>query len=339
MSLVSGDAGVQSAGTAADAAGAKNAEQQNVTRRFGTAFPGKFREMDQNIRAWMEERRTAVEDLLKRRMDSYRGDAPEILADAMSYSLLAGGKRLRPMLVIAAAEACGASGSEKAVLDAAVGIEMIHTYSLIHDDLPSMDNDEFRRGMPTNHRKFGEALALLAGDALLTEAFAVISEGSEPCRAGLCALFARHAGARGMVGGQVEDTVASCREDTVDFLDRINRRKTGDLLALACAAGACAAGASAAVVGDLEKVGFLMGLAFQQWDDVLDVEGDPQLMGKAVGNDAQQHKLTYPGLIGLEETRNSARKRIQEAKALIASHLSGAVHLSALADAMIERKN
>ena len=311
-----------------------------------------------DFRAWMAEGRQQIEALLSELMAGYRGDVPDALCEAMAYSLLAGGKRLRPLLVMAAAEACsvekGADGaaldvlSIPAVRDAAAAVEMIHTYSLIHDDLPSMDNDDMRRGQPTSHKKFGEALALLAGDALLTEAFAVVGgahragtgENADDAavRGKLCGLFARHAGARGMVGGQVDDTVSQ-REDTVEFLDRINLRKTGDLLALSCAAGACAVGAPDALIQRLAHVGFLMGLAFQQWDDVLDVEGDPLLMGKSTGNDAQQHKLTYPGLIGLDETRESARARVREAQEILSPMLPAAAHLRALAAAMVDRKN
>ena len=294
--------------------------------------------MTDDLKGWMEDSRRRIEGALRAMLDSYRGQVPELLAESMAYSLLAGGKRLRPLLVVAAAEAFGASGNELTVTDAAVAIEMIHTYSLIHDDLPAMDNDDLRRGMPTSHRKFGEAAAILAGDGLLTEAFAVVSGGDEPCRLKLCALFARHAGARGMVGGQVDDT-ASERHETLAFLDQVNRRKTGDLLALSCAAGACAAGADSEAIAEMQKLGWLLGHAFQQWDDVLDVEGDPALMGKAAGNDAQQHKLTYPRLIGLEETRQSARDKIREARALIAPYLPAAAHLDALAGAMIDRKN
>ena len=294
--------------------------------------------MTDNFQSWMDGTRQRVEGALRSMLDSYRGQVPELLAESMAYSLLAGGKRLRLLLVVAAAEAFGASGRERVVTDAAVAIEMIHTYSLIHDDLPAMDNDDFRRGMPTSHRKFGEAAAILAGDGLLTEAFAVVSGGDEPSRLRLCALFARHAGARGMVGGQVDDTVSE-REDTEAFLDQVNRRKTGDLLALSCAAGACAAGANDEVIGSMQRIGWLMGHAFQQWDDVLDVEGDPALMGKAAGNDAQQHKLTYPRLIGVEATRQSARNKIQEARALIAPWLPAAAHRDALAGAMIDLKH
>ena len=223
-------------------------------------------------------------------------------------------------------------------MDAAIAIEMVHTYSLIHDDLPAMDNDDFRRGLPTSHRKFGEAMAILAGDALLTEVFAVLTRGSEPCRKDLCALFALHSGARGMVGGQVDDTTSE-REDSVAFLDRVNRRKTGDLLALSAAAGGCAVGVDQGRIESLQRVGYLMGHAFQQWDDVLDVEGDPALMGKAAGNDAQQGKLTYPGLIGLDATRAAARQKIAEARSLIEPWMPQAQALMGLAGAMIDRRH
>ncbi|MDR0967115.1 MAG: polyprenyl synthetase family protein [Myxococcales bacterium] len=292
------------------------------------------------LKNWMDDARVRVEAALRQMLDGYRGHVPELLHESMSYSLLAGGKRIRPLLVLGSAEACaGASASlQRAVMDAAVAIEMVHTYSLIHDDLPSMDNDDLRRGLPTNHRKFSESTAILAGDGLLTEVFAVLAKGTEPCRTRLCALFAKHSGARGMVGGQVDDT-SSEREDTVAFLDRINRRKTGDLLALSCAAGACAAGADETRIESMARIGYLMGHAFQQWDDVLDVEGDPALMGKATGNDAQQAKLTYPRLIGLDETRRAAHRNIDEARALIEPWMPRAEALMALAGAMVDRKS
>ncbi len=295
--------------------------------------------MSFDLRTWMDGARARIESALGQMLDTYRGQIPDLLHDAIGYSLLAGGKRLRPLLALASAEACGGAeaGGARPVMDAAIAVEMVHTYSLIHDDLPAMDNDDFRRGQPTNHRKFGEAMAILAGDALLTEVFAVLTSGPEPCRQDLCALFARHAGARGMVGGQVDDT-ASARENSVAFLDRINRRKTGDLLALACAAGACAVGADAGRREVLERIGYLMGHAFQQWDDVLDVGGDPALMGKAVGNDAQQGKLTYPRLIGLEETRQAAHRKIAEARALIEPWMPQAQALMGLAGAMVDRR-
>lgn len=294
--------------------------------------------MSFDLHIWMDGAREQIESALGQMLDTYRGQIPELLHESMGYSLLAGGKRLRPLLTLASAEACGGTrDTERAVIDAALAIEMVHTYSLIHDDLPAMDNDDFRRGQPTNHRKFGEAMAILAGDALLTEVFAVLTRGQEACRRDLCALFARHAGARGMVGGQVDDT-ASAREDSVEFLDRINRRKTGDLLALACTAGACAAGAPPARIEAMARIGYLLGHAFQLWDDVLDVEGDPALMGKAAGNDAQQGKLTYPRLIGLDETRRAAHRKIAEARALIEPWMPRAQALMALAGAMVDRR-
>lgn len=296
--------------------------------------------MSFDLRTWMERAREEVEAALSQTLDAYLGEVPEQLNEAMRYSLLAGGKRLRPLVVLAAAEAFAgaASRDNPAVMDAAIAIEMVHTYSLIHDDLPAMDNDDFRRGLPTSHRKFGEAMAILAGDALLTEVFAVLTRGSEPCRKDLCALFALHSGARGMVGGQVDDTTSE-REDSVDFLDRVNRRKTGDLLALSAAAGGCAVGVDQGHIESLQRVGYLMGHAFQQWDDVLDVEGDPALMGKAAGNDAQQGKLTYPGLIGLDATRAAARQKIAEARSLIEPWMPRAQALMGLAGAMIDRRH
>jgi geranylgeranyl diphosphate synthase, type II len=250
------------------------------------------------------------------------GELPELLRESMRYSLLAGGKRLRPVLVIATAEALG--GDEDKALPFACAIEMIHTYSLIHDDLPCMDDDDFRRGKPTNHKVFGEAQAILAGDALLTEAFGLMVAGAR--KAGLppeTALTivdegARFAGARGMVGGQVWDLLSENRPVSLEGLERIHRRKTGDLIAYSVRVGARVAGVNDGELMDaLTRFAYGLGLAFQIQDDILDVVGDEKLIGKPVGSDEANRKATYPALLGLEKSRELLQEVTENAKSAI----------------------
>ena len=269
------------------------------------------------------------------------GECPQRLREAMSYSLLAGGKRLRPVLVLMACEACG--GDTEAALPAAFAIEMIHTYSLIHDDLPAMDDDDYRRGRLTNHKVFGEALAVLAGDALLTLAFEVVARDVRPSAvaAACCADLAFAAGACGMVGGQVADLEAesqSGREtESLAHLQSIHRRKTGRLIRSALTLGGRIAQADVATLGRLDHYGTCIGLAFQIADDVLDVTGTQDKLGKGVGKDAGHGKLTYPGLIGLERSRQMARDLIDEACLAIAPWGERGRRLEALAHFVLER--
>ncbi len=250
---------------------------------------------------------------------------PAELREAMQYSLLAGGKRMRPVLVLLACEACG--GEIEAALPAACALEMVHTYSLIHDDLPAMDDDALRRGRPTNHKQFGEAMAILAGDALLTLAFEVLATETQPPQvaAACCAELASAAGAVGMVGGQVADLDAenSCQnpefEPTLEQLESIHRRKTGRLLTCGLVMGARIAGAEHSTLVGLESFGKAVGLAFQIADDLLDVTGNPAKMGKGVRKDADHGKLTYPSLLGIDESRNRAEALIRQACDAIAS--------------------
>jgi geranylgeranyl diphosphate synthase type II len=231
----------------------------------------------------------------------------------MRYSLLAGGKRLRPLLAVLACEACGGSPGE--ALPAAVAIEMVHTYSLIHDDLPAMDDDDFRRGRPTCHREFGEALAILAGDALLTRAFEVLCESLPPAvAAACCGDLARAAGPSGMVAGQVADLEAESSgvRDAAE-LEGIHRRKTGALLRSALTLGGRIAGAEPAVLEALAGYGRDVGLAFQIVDDLLDIAGDPAKMGKGTRKDAVHGKLTYPALLGEAESHAKAASLIDRA--------------------------
>jgi geranylgeranyl diphosphate synthase type II len=266
--------------------------------------------------------------------------SPPRLTEAMRYSLMAGGKRLRPILVLLAAEACG--GNESAAMPAACALEMIHTYSLIHDDLPAMDDDDLRRGQPTNHKVFGEAMAILAGDGLLTLAFQVLAEGAPPARAGACcAALARAAGALGMVGGQADDVQRamgqSTEPDTLETLESIHARKTGALLNTALELGALTAGAAPEEERSLAEYGARLGLAFQIVDDLLDVEGDEATVGKRLGKDKDQNKLTFPGLLGVGESRRRAVELVSEACTALAPFGPRASRLEALAHYVLER--
>ncbi|QDT98962.1 polyprenyl synthetase family protein [Gimesia aquarii] len=265
-------------------------------------------------------------------------DCPPILKEAMSYSLSAGGKRLRPILVLLSCEACG--GELEAALPAACAIEMVHTYSLIHDDLPAMDNDDLRRGMPTNHIKFGEANAILAGDALLTLAFEIMASQIKinSCAAECCADLANAAGPEGMVGGQVADLESEhLNNSTLETLEAIHRRKTGRLICSALTIGARIGGADTTMLRNLEKYGTYIGLAFQITDDLLDLTGDAEKMGKGVRKDAKHGKLTYPSLIGVEESRQRAQNLIDEACLSIAPLGSHGQRLEELAHFVLER--
>jgi len=286
--------------------------------------------------AWLSVRRDHVEAALDRFLASLT-EAPPAVTAAMRYSLLAGGKRLRPMLVLAASEACGTQlgldpeQAEAVALPAACAIELIHTYSLIHDDLPSMDNDSMRRGRPTSHIVHGEALAILAGDALLTEAFTLLARehtvdgvdrralAERQLRA--VRILAEAAGAIGMVGGQVLDLQAAAPGAAP--LDRtslaaMHARKTGALIRGAALAGATLAGADGPMIDAISAYGVSIGLAFQIVDDILDVEGASAELGKTAGKDAAAGKPTYPSIYGLHESRRLAAACVDEAVTTLA---------------------
>jgi geranylgeranyl diphosphate synthase type II len=244
-------------------------------------------------------------------------DAPQILKDAMQYSLEAGGKRIRPLLLFAALSAFG-ENPEKGIL-AASAIEMIHTYSLIHDDLPSMDNDDLRRGKPTNHKVFGEATAILAGDGLLTYAFEVIGKipfeyADAETKLQLIIELAKAAGAEGMVGGQIADMEGEEKSLSLEELEYIHIHKTGKLLKFSVLAGAIIAGANESHMEGLSAFAHHLGLAFQIQDDILDLIGTEELIGKPVGSDTANHKSTYPGLLSLDGARNALQTQIDLAK-------------------------
>ena len=236
------------------------------------------------------------------------------LAESMEYSLMAGGKRLRPILVMAAADAVGARGTD--FVQAACGIEMIHTYSLIHDDLPAMDNDDYRRGKLTNHKVFGEALAILAGDALLTQAFEVIlRQQGVPAQVLLEVLreLSIAAGPNGMVGGQVIDMLSEGKRISMEELRKMHMGKTGALFRAAIRSGAILGGASEAQLAALTTYADCFGLAFQITDDILDVVGDEAVIGKPVGSDERNEKSTYVTLTSLEEAKKLAADTVQQA--------------------------
>lgn len=265
-------------------------------------------------------------------------DDPTPLAAAMRYAVTGGGKRVRPFLVYAAGRALGAPLER---LDApAAAVEFIHAYSLVHDDLPAMDDDDLRRGRPTCHRAFDEATAILAGDALQGLAFSALAEAGElpeATRLRMVASLSRAAGAEGMVGGQARDINAVGRETDLAGLEAMHRRKTGALIEASARLGGLAAGADDATLGTLERYAAAVGLAFQIQDDILDVVGDTETLGKTGGADAAREKPTYPALLGLEGARERARAMVDDALEALAELGDGAEPLRDLARYVIER--
>jgi len=296
--------------------------------------------MAESSAEWMDswpDMRARVEERLRVYLE-VDADCPTALRESMQYSLLDGGKRLRPILVLLACDAC--AGDVEAALPAACAIEMLHTYSLIHDDLPAMDDDELRRGRPTNHVQFGEAQAILAGDALLTLAFEVLARDVRPpdVAAACCVELAAAAGMTGMVGGQVADLQAEeSGSGSLEQLESIHRRKTGRLLQCALSLGGRIACAQEKSLEALSRFGICVGLAFQIADDVLDITGNRKRMGKGVGKDACRGKLTYPSLLGVEASQAKARTLIEEAIQAIVSFGERGRRLEQLAQFVLER--
>jgi geranylgeranyl diphosphate synthase, type II len=279
---------------------------------------------------------------------------PTRLREAMQYSLLAPGKRLRPLLVLLAAEACG--GTIASAMPAACAVEMIHTYSLVHDDLPAMDDDDLRRGRPTCHKAFDEATAVLVGDALLTLAFEVLANEIQPpaVAAACCAALAQAAGPCGMVGGQMDDVAGDCHNFRLSengtgpldvtspspsllHLDSIHRRKTGAMIRVSLRLGALIAAATSDQLAALDDYGHRLGLAFQITDDLLDVQSSEDLTGKRVGKDAEQGKLTFPGILGLDQSTQYARQLVSEASEALVPFGADAEGLQAVALFVLER--
>jgi geranylgeranyl diphosphate synthase type II len=295
------------------------------------------------LQDYLHEKRVEVEARLEAALRPEPG-LPESLREAMRYSLLAPGKRLRPVLTAMACEACGGGDP----WPAAAAVEMIHAYSLIHDDLPAMDDDDLRRGRPTCHKVYSEALAILAGDALQALAFQTLADGYPPATAAACCReLARAVGAAGMVGGQADDlaweraaTDAPGRD--LAGLERVHARKTGALIRACLRLGAVASHAPSADVPPdllrrLDEYGRCLGLAFQIIDDLLDVEGDAGQTGKRVGKDAARGKLTYPGILGVEESRRRAERLGDDARAAVAPLGPAALRLTELVAYVLER--
>ncbi len=290
-------------------------------------------------------RRAAVDAALERLLPTSPA-CPPLIADAMRYTLFAGGKRLRPLLALAAADsvAQGGPADDRAVLPAACAVELIHAYSLVHDDLPAMDNDNLRRGQPTAHVVYGEGIAILAGDALLTEAFRILARGQASetpdrrnRRLRTLERIAAAAGAEGMVGGQVLDLSATGAAAFDEArLRAMHERKTGALIRAAAVAGAIMGGSSAATADAVDRYAAHLGLAFQIVDDILDVEGAREEIGKTAGKDAEAGKPTYPALFGISESRRRAAGSIADAKAALGAAGIGG-RLLEIADWVLDR--
>lgn len=267
-------------------------------------------------------------------------EIPSSLKDSMDYSLQAGGKRIRPILLLAVVHELG--GSHPDALKVAAAIEIIHTYSLIHDDLPSMDNDDLRRGMPTNHKVYGEAVAILAGDALLTYSFGVVARlqhVSSDDKIRLIDLMSVSAGAEGMVGGQVLDIEGEEKKLSLEELEQVHRLKTGALLTYSILAGAILGGATPEQILAFSKFGEHIGLAFQIQDDILDVTGTSQELGKTAGKDESSEKSTYPGLLTLPKAKEKLDYHASEALSAIRSLGGNMQLLEELTALIVKRKN
>jgi len=322
------------------------------------------------LTAYMDERRKAVDAALEKYLPRL-SEEPPTLHEAVRYSVFAGGKRLRPLLCLMAAAACGdeapASGKsaeglgkeEETALPAACALEMVHTYSLIHDDLPAMDNDDYRRGRLSCHKAFGEALAILAGDALLTLAFEIVARHARRgAVAELTRALASGAGWTGMVGGQVLDlegegaaaqppkrkkAAARAAEEAAPTLrervEAIHRRKTGALITAALHMGAISARAPREAREALRAYGQRLGLAFQIKDDILDVEAPAEVLGKTAGKDQKSGKLTYPAVLGMDEAKKLLREAVADAKRALAPFDERAAMLRLLADFVAERES
>jgi geranylgeranyl diphosphate synthase, type II len=296
-----------------------------------------------DLKKYLKERCRLVDEALEQFLPP-ADELPDSLHKSMRYSVFAGGKRVRPILLLAACEAVG--GDMGPAMPAACAMEMIHTYSLIHDDLPAMDNDDFRRGNPTNHKVFGEAIAILAGDALLTEAFILLSDPghwgkSEP--AGLLPVIheiARSAGSHGMVGGQVVDMESEGKRDVdLAIVQYIHTHKTGALLKASVKAGALLGGADDAGLAAMTRYGEAVGLAFQIADDILDIEGTTEELGKDAGSDEARGKATYPAVMGIAEAKRRAGELVEMALDALSGFDEKADPLREIARYIVYRKS
>jgi len=293
------------------------------------------------IEQYLDERKTLVDKALQKFMPRPSGLASDVI-NAMNYSLFAGGKRVRPILCMAGAEAVG--GSTDSVVPVACAIELIHTYSLIHDDLPVMDNDDLRRGKPTNHKVFGEAVALLAGDGLLTLAFNLMAgygaekEVEKKALLRVIDLIASAAGYKGMVGGQVVDITYEGKEPDPSVVEYIHRHKTAALIAASVTAGTILAGGNKDEEKSINRYGQQVGLAFQIADDILNIQGDRKIMGKGTGSDKEKGKMTYPSVFGTAESTKIQKELIKNAIESLKGFDNRAEPLRDLARYIINRK-
>lgn len=293
-----------------------------------------------DLEGYLKERRDLVNTFIETYFESSL-IKPDLLKESIIYSLFAGGKRIRPILCIASYEACG--GKKEDILPYAVSLEFIHTYSLIHDDLPAMDNDDLRRGKPTNHKVFGEGLAILAGDGLLTEAFCLLSSNPSNFDYKLVLQvigeIAFASGIKGMVGGQAADLIYESMEPDQGILDFIHTHKTASLIKASVKAGGILAGCNKNQLDCLSNYGEKIGLAFQIRDDILDIEGETEVIGKPKGSDERKKKITYPRLFGIEKSRQIASELIGDALNALSFFDERAEPLREIARYLLERKS
>lgn len=293
-----------------------------------------------DLSIYLKKQQEEINSALDRWLPLPNGPSGPVV-EAMRYSLMSGGKRIRPILLMAGAGAAG--GDQKALLPVACAIECIHTYSLIHDDLPAMDDDDLRRGRPTCHKVYGEAIAILAGDGLLTYAFELmcnpkLTQNMSPALLGEAIfLLAKAAGICGMVGGQTADILMQGRPVDAETLSFIHRHKTGSLIRTSLEIGGLLGKANDKELYHLKRYGESLGLAFQIKDDLLDVEGDQEILGKPVGSDNRNLKATYPALFGLKETRRRAQELLEEALSELELFDDGAEPLRSIAKYIIKR--
>ncbi len=294
-----------------------------------------------DLKQYIAEKREAVDSFLHNYFKEQR--KPSVLQEAMLYSLFAGGKRIRPVLALASYEACGGDPAE--IVPYASTLELVHTYSLIHDDLPAMDNDDLRRGKPTNHKIYGEAMAILAGDALLTEAFSILSDASLSSSVKEADLLralretALASGLSGMVAGQAQDILSEKSEPDNKTLEFIHLHKTASLIRASVMMGPILYGGSKDMSDALSEYGRNIGLAFQVIDDILDIEGDAEELGKPVGSDEKANKMTYPALYGMKRSREIAQELISTALSSLGRFSSKAEPLREIAGYLLSRKS
>ena len=290
----------------------------------------------------MKEKLSLLIKKIDKALNSYlpeKKNPQSVIYTAMRYSLFAGGKRLRPILMLECAKMCG--GNESEVMPFACAMEMIHTYSLIHDDLPAMDNDDLRRGMPTSHIKFGEATAILAGDALLNKAFEITSDTEINPRLALKAIsiLSSSSGTEGMIGGQIVDIESEGKNISIETLRYLYLLKTGAIIRSSCTVGAVLSGAGNEEIKAVDEFASNLGVAFQIQDDILDVEGDTETLGKPIGSDEQMQKNTYVKLLGLDESKRLVKKYSDKAKQSLKIFGEKADFLIKLTDYLIDRKS